>query len=306
ISGLHISWNKSFLYPVNEVPNLTSLAWILGGSNGELPSVYQNRSLDIWNGVVEKCEKRLVNWKSQYLSLGGRLTLINSVLDSMPTYMISLFPISDGVIERLDALRRNFLSKGNSETTKFHLSKIIGSPKSLMESIFGSPSRIYGQSLERIVVYEQKMAGRFFLGRQLGWNLSLRRPFNDGEILRLVEFYSKLEQFKGISTDQYRLEWQGHNHSRFSIDDRPWKLIWKVKIPYKASCFTWLLAKQYYLSTMGNLPKYEGSELGDAKQNRLEDQEQIDGKLYQLASDGLLGQKETSGATKTRAIASRR
>ncbi|KAG5585482.1 hypothetical protein H5410_045916 [Solanum commersonii] len=92
---------------VNEVPNLTSLAWIPGGSNGELPIVYlvmslgdQNRSIDIRNGVVEKCEKRLVNWKSQYLSLGGRLTLINSVLDSMPTYMISLFPISDGVIER--------------------------------------------------------------------------------------------------------------------------------------------------------------------------------------------------------------
>ncbi|WMV45921.1 hypothetical protein MTR67_039306 [Solanum verrucosum] len=135
--GLHISWNKIFLYPVNEVPNLTSLAWILGGSNGELPTVYlvmslgdQNRSIDIRNGVVEKCEKRLVKWKSQYLSLGGRLTLINSVLDSMPTYIISLFPISDGVIERLDVLRRNFLSEGNSETKKFHLVKwdaLIGS-----------------------------------------------------------------------------------------------------------------------------------------------------------------------------------
>ncbi|WMV42466.1 hypothetical protein MTR67_035851 [Solanum verrucosum] len=81
----------------------------------------QNRSIDIWNGVVEKCEKRLVNWKSQYLSLGGRLSLINSVLDSMPTYMMSLFPIPDG---------RNFLWEGNSETKKFHLVKwdaLIGS-----------------------------------------------------------------------------------------------------------------------------------------------------------------------------------
>jgi len=137
ISGLHINWNKSFLYPVNEVPNLTSMAGVLGGSIGELSTVYlgmplgdQNRSIDIWNGVVEKCEKRLVNWKSQYLSLGGRLTLINSVLDSMPTYMMSLFPIPDGVIERLDVLRRNFLWEGNSETKKFHLVKwdaLIGS-----------------------------------------------------------------------------------------------------------------------------------------------------------------------------------
>ena len=64
-----------------------------------------------------------MNWKSQYLSLGGRLTLINSVLDTMPTYMMSLFPIHDGVIDRLDTLRRYFLWEGNSETKKFHLFK---------------------------------------------------------------------------------------------------------------------------------------------------------------------------------------
>ncbi|WMV42981.1 hypothetical protein MTR67_036366 [Solanum verrucosum] len=137
ICRLHINWNKSFLYPVNEVPNLTLMAGVLGGSIGELPTVYlgmplgdQNRSIDIWNGVVEKCEKRLVNWKNQYLSLGGRLTLINSVLDSMPTYMMSFFPIPDEVIVRLDVLRRNFLWEGNSKTKKFHLVKwdaLIGS-----------------------------------------------------------------------------------------------------------------------------------------------------------------------------------
>ena len=64
-----------------------------------------------------------MSWKSQYLSLGGRLTLINSVLDTMPTYMMSLFPIPDGVIDRLNALRRNFLWEGNSETKKFHFVK---------------------------------------------------------------------------------------------------------------------------------------------------------------------------------------
>ena len=106
------------------------LARILGGRTGDLPTTYlgmplgaKSKSIGIWNGVIEKCEKRLVNWKSQYLSLGGRLTPINSVLDSMPAYMMSLFPIPDGVMDRLDALRRNFLWEGNSETKKFHLVK---------------------------------------------------------------------------------------------------------------------------------------------------------------------------------------
>ena len=88
-----------------------------------MPLGANSRSLGILNGVMEKCERRLVNWKSQYLSLGGRLTIINSVLDSMPAYMMSLFPIPDGVIDKLDALRRNHLGEGNSETKKFHLVK---------------------------------------------------------------------------------------------------------------------------------------------------------------------------------------
>jgi len=40
ISGLHINWNKSFLNPVNEVPDLPSLARILGGRKGDLPTTY--------------------------------------------------------------------------------------------------------------------------------------------------------------------------------------------------------------------------------------------------------------------------
>lgn len=40
ISGLHINWSKSFIYPDNEVPNIDSLANILGGKIGELPTVY--------------------------------------------------------------------------------------------------------------------------------------------------------------------------------------------------------------------------------------------------------------------------
>lgn len=70
----------------------------LGGKVGELPTTYQgmplgekNKSRGIWNRVVEKCEKRLTKWKSRYLSLGGRLTLINSLMDALPSYMMPSF-----------------------------------------------------------------------------------------------------------------------------------------------------------------------------------------------------------------------
>ncbi|WMV57474.1 hypothetical protein MTR67_050859 [Solanum verrucosum] len=40
VSGLHINWGKSFIYPVNEVPEISTLADILGGKTGELPTTY--------------------------------------------------------------------------------------------------------------------------------------------------------------------------------------------------------------------------------------------------------------------------
>ncbi|WMV20542.1 hypothetical protein MTR67_013927 [Solanum verrucosum] len=85
-----------------------------------MPLGAKSKSVNIWNFVVERCEKKLVNWRSQYLSLGGRVTLINSVLDAMPIYMMSLFPIHGKIIKKLDAIRRNFLWQGNGEGEKKH------------------------------------------------------------------------------------------------------------------------------------------------------------------------------------------
>jgi hypothetical protein len=56
-----------------------------------------------------------------YLSKGGRLTLLKSTLSNLPTYYLSLFPISLGMANRLDKLQRNFLWGGIENEAKFHL-----------------------------------------------------------------------------------------------------------------------------------------------------------------------------------------
>ncbi|WMV17215.1 hypothetical protein MTR67_010600 [Solanum verrucosum] len=83
----------------------------------------KSKSIEIWDTVIEKCEKKLARWKTQYLSRGGRLTLINLVLDSLPTFMMSLFPIPAGVIKRLDRIRRNFIWHGDKERKGYHMVK---------------------------------------------------------------------------------------------------------------------------------------------------------------------------------------
>jgi len=130
ISGLHVNWLKSHISPINQVWNLQDLAVILGCQVESLPTKYlglplgaKNKELEVWSGVLERCENKLSRWKSQYLSLGGRLTLTKSVLDGMPTYMMSLFPIPKSIEKKLNRVRRAFLWQGNKEKRGYNLVK---------------------------------------------------------------------------------------------------------------------------------------------------------------------------------------
>ncbi|WVZ98282.1 hypothetical protein U9M48_043744, partial [Paspalum notatum var. saurae] len=55
-----------------------------------------------WVKVEERFEKRLSSWKGKHLSIGGRLTLINLVLSSLSTYMMSFFSVPKGMFNKLD------------------------------------------------------------------------------------------------------------------------------------------------------------------------------------------------------------
>ncbi|XP_015078155.1 uncharacterized protein LOC107021959 [Solanum pennellii] len=130
VSGLAVHWRKSCIYPIKEVTQIQALANVLGCRIEKLPTVYlgtllgnNHKELVIWDGIIEKTEKKLENWKSQYLSFGVRTILINSVLDSLPTYVMSLFPMPVKVEEILDILRRDFLWSGIKEGKRIHLVK---------------------------------------------------------------------------------------------------------------------------------------------------------------------------------------
>ena len=63
----------------------------------------------------------LASWKRQYISKGGRLTLIQSTLSSFPIYFLSLYRIPKLVCARLEKIQRDFLWGGGNLELKSHL-----------------------------------------------------------------------------------------------------------------------------------------------------------------------------------------
>ena len=81
--------DKSSLLPVGRVENEENLALELGYKIGSLPAEYlglplgaKQKASSVWDGVEERFQKRLANQKRQYISKGGRLTLIRSTLSN--------------------------------------------------------------------------------------------------------------------------------------------------------------------------------------------------------------------------------
>ena len=95
---------------------LSRFAKVLGCKVGTLPTTYLGPPLGapyksgrVWEGVEELFQKRLALWKKQYLSKGGRQTLIKSTWSSLPIYFMSLFVITKRVVARLEKIQRDFL-----------------------------------------------------------------------------------------------------------------------------------------------------------------------------------------------------
>ncbi|GKB66441.1 putative RNA-directed DNA polymerase [Tanacetum coccineum] len=128
VAGLKINLQKSKLYGVGvEREEVERMARYMRCSAGEFPFTYLGLPISVnmrrvvaWNGVIESFKNKLSGWKAKTMSFGGRLTLVKSVLGSLPLYYFSMFRVPSHVISTLERIRKNFFWGGLGEGKKLH------------------------------------------------------------------------------------------------------------------------------------------------------------------------------------------
>lgn len=123
MSGLKVNVQKSKLYGLGvDYREVERMALKLGCAPDTIPFIHlglpvgrsMNR-ISAWDGILEKFHIKLNRWKANALSIGGRFTLIKSVLGSTPNYYFSIFKAPDKVLKMVENLRSNFFNGGDKE-----------------------------------------------------------------------------------------------------------------------------------------------------------------------------------------------
>nr|GEV26396.1 RNA-directed DNA polymerase, eukaryota [Tanacetum cinerariifolium] len=117
-SGLKININKSKLMGYGAHSDEVEIsARYIGCATFVVPFSYlgvkvggRMERINLWDDVVSKVTSWLSKWKLKMLSIGGWLTLIKSILTSIPLYQMSSFKVPIKVLNILESIRRKFFN----------------------------------------------------------------------------------------------------------------------------------------------------------------------------------------------------
>jgi len=121
-SRLKVNFSKSCLIGVNVPRDFIDMACnFLNCTEGILPFMYlglpvranPGRAL-MWEPLLNLLTRRLTNWGNKYITLGGRIVLLNSVLNSIPIFYLSFMKMPSKVWRKIVKIQRNFLWGGTS------------------------------------------------------------------------------------------------------------------------------------------------------------------------------------------------
>ncbi|KAK2642496.1 hypothetical protein Ddye_024259 [Dipteronia dyeriana] len=85
-----------------------------------LPSFASRNRWELFNSIKDGLWGKIKGWHEKLLSVGGKEVLIKSVLQSIPTYTMSLFHIPKGLVSKIHGLCSRFWWGSSEKIRKLH------------------------------------------------------------------------------------------------------------------------------------------------------------------------------------------
>jgi hypothetical protein len=112
--GLKVNLSKSSMVPTNlDSDRLNHLASTFNCEDGSLPFTYLGLSLSSTKPTIQEClplvhrvERRLIS-TTMFLTQGGKLFMVNSVLSSLPTFFICSIQVSIEILNQIGKYKRH-------------------------------------------------------------------------------------------------------------------------------------------------------------------------------------------------------
>ncbi|XP_058749275.1 uncharacterized protein LOC131622266 [Vicia villosa] len=117
VSGLRINMWKSKMYAIGiDQYFMQAASQFLSCKLDQVPFKFLGivvggnpRRINFWNPIMSILKAKFSPWIGKLMSIGGRVTLINSVVNNLPVYYLSFFKIPNKVKKEIVKLQRNFL-----------------------------------------------------------------------------------------------------------------------------------------------------------------------------------------------------
>lgn len=123
-TGLQVNTTKSSITPIrcNDI-DLQDISQNFDGQLGAFPQTYLGLPLTTGKlkrvhlqPVMDKIRARMGGWKNKLVYQSGRKVLVQSVLNAIPTYLLTVLKPPKGFLNDVDKAQRKFLWAGDQES----------------------------------------------------------------------------------------------------------------------------------------------------------------------------------------------
>ncbi|CAN1818839.1 LINE-1 reverse transcriptase homolog, partial [Linum perenne] len=97
-----------------------------------VPTEWGRSKKETFSFLLDRMYNKAQSWKSQMLSHAGKEVLLKSIIQAIPSYIMSLFALSKGLIKKMNSILRQFFWSGSLTKRAIHWTNgdVLCTPKS--------------------------------------------------------------------------------------------------------------------------------------------------------------------------------